>query len=191
MTAVSYLMVVSTSQNDIEVTLAVLNIAGRGQAFYGQSDSNGSTNLWLIPNGKKSKQEVITQLKAIPAIRNVGIVALSKPFMQGELQNVRDLFVTAGLDTGNVSDEELFQFIDAKLQGKYTYYIDANFKTRKRGTSKIRIRPSEELTHFSPDWLKESNSPALENEDGEVTIEDIEIRTVTIVTGNRRRKKKP
>jgi hypothetical protein len=188
MTAVSYLMLVTTSQNDMEVTLAVLNIAGRGQAFYGQSDSDGSTNLWLIPNGKKSKQEVITKLKAIPAIRNVSIVALSKPFIQAELGDVRDLFITAGLDTGNVNDDELFRFIDAKLHGKYTYYIDADFKPTKRGAVKIRIRPSEEHPHFSPDWLKESDSPLLEKEDTELTIEDIEIRTVSHqITVKRRR----
>jgi hypothetical protein len=181
MTTVSYLMSVTTSQNDVEVTLAILNIAGMGQAFYGERDSTGGTDLWIIPQSKKSSQEVTTQLQAVPAIHSVSVVPVSKPVKETELTEVRELFVGIGWDASSVTDEELSLFINAKLQGQYTYYIDHDKKKKGKEPVKIRIRPSEEHPHFSPDWLKKNDYTEDDVQNRVLTIDDIEIRTVTIV----------
>lgn len=179
MTTASYLMSITTSQKNVEVILAILNIAGMGQAFYGENDGTVGTDLWIIPKSKKSTQEVTTQLQAVPAIRSVSVVQLSKPVKETELVEVRELFAGIGWDASSVTDEELSLFINAKLQGQYTYYIDHDQKKKGKEPAKIRIRPAQEHPYFSPDMLKESDYT--KDDDRELTIDDIEIRTVTMV----------
>ena len=104
--------------------LAVLNIAGSGQAFHGFSNGVVSTDLSIIPKGKRNKQEVLIQLQAIPAIRSVSVVALSNPVNEKELKEVRELFAGIGWDACSVTNENLSLFINAKLQRQYTYYVD-------------------------------------------------------------------
>ena len=77
MTPFSYLIAITTSRNNAEVILAILNIAEKGQAFHGFSNGAVSTDLWIIPKGKNNKQEIITRLQALPAIRIVSVVYLS------------------------------------------------------------------------------------------------------------------
>ncbi len=172
-------MSITTSLKNVEVILAILNIAGKGQAFYGENDGTVGTDLWIIPKSKKSRQEVTRQLQAVPAIRSVSVVQLSKPVKETELVEVRELFAGIGWDASSVTDEELSLFINAKLQGQYTYHIDHDQKKKGKEPAKIRIRPAQEHPYFSPDMLKESDYT--KDDDTELTIDDIEIRTVTIV----------
>jgi hypothetical protein len=180
MTTVSYLISVTTSQNDAEVTLAILNLAGKGQAFYGQTDDSGSTDLWIIPDSRKNRQELTTHLQAVPAIRSVSIVPLSKPIKEAEFAEVRELFAEIGWDASDVTDQELSSFINDKLEGKYTYYIDHDPRKNGKVPAKIRVRPLTQHPHFSPDWLKKSDDAKDDIEDRELKIDDIEIREVTI-----------
>jgi hypothetical protein len=179
MTTASYLMYIATSQKNVEVIMAILNIAGMGQAFYGENDGSVGTDLWIIPKSKKSRQEVITQLQAVPAIRSVSVVQLSKPVKETELVEVRELFAGIGWDVSSVTDEELSLFINAKLQGQYTYYIAHDQKKKGKEPAKIRIKPAQEHPHFSPNMLKESDYT--KDDDRELTIGDLKIRTVTMV----------
>jgi hypothetical protein len=181
MKTVSYLMTVSTSQKDVEVMLAILNIAGMGQAFYGESDGTGCTDLWIIPQSKKSKREMTTQLLAVAAIRKVSVVRLSRPVKEIELPEVRELFAGIGWDASNVTDKELSLFVNAKLQGEYTYYIDYGEREKGKEPVKIRIRPAQEHPHFSPDMLKKSDYTKDNAQDRVFTIDDIKIHTVTMV----------
>ena len=181
MTTASYLMSITTSQKNVEVILAILNIAGMGQAFYGEDDGTVGTDLWIIPKSKKSRKEVTTQLQAVPAIRSVSVVQLSKPIKEAELVEVRELFAGIGWDASSVTDEELSLFINAKLQGQYTYYIDHDQKKKGKEPAKIHIRPAQEHPYFSPDMLLESDYTEDNAQDRELTIDDMEIRTVTIV----------
>ena len=174
-------MTVSTSQKDVEVILAILNIAGMGQAIYGENDSTGWTDLWIIPQSKKSKHEVTTQLLAVPAIRRVSVVRLSKPVKEIELSEVRELFAGIGWDASSVTDKELSLFVNAKIQGQYTYYIDHDETKKGKEPVKIRIRPAQEHPHFSPEMLKKSYYPEDDAEDRVFTIDDIKIHEVTIL----------
>jgi hypothetical protein len=178
MTTVSYLMSVTTSKMDVEVTLAILNTAGMGQAFHSFSNGVAHTALWIIPKGKKSRQEIITQLQAIPAIRNFSIVALSKPVNKNVLAEVRELFAQLGWDASKVTDDALLLFINAKIQGQYTYYID--YEHKGKVPVEIQIKLIEEHPLFSPDWLQATNHREYEEQDRELTIDDIEIRSVII-----------
>ena len=88
------------------------------------------------------------------------------------------MFNSLGWDTSDVKHEELTLFLNAKLQGKYTYMLD--FEHGKHRTKdKVRIIRAEEHPHFSPDWLTNNN---FEEDilDRELTIDDLEIRSVVI-----------
>jgi hypothetical protein len=177
---VSYLISVITSQKDVEVILAILNIAGKGHAFHGFSNGDISTDLWIIPKGKKNIQSVITELQTIPAIRSVTIVALSNPVKNSELLEVRKLFADVGWDASSVPDNTLSLFINAKLKGQYTCYIAYNH--REKLPVKIEIKLIEEHPLFSPDWLKAADYTEDEIQSSDLTIDDIEIRSVVIET---------
>ena len=82
----------------------------------------------------------------------------------------------ADLDTAGVSDNELSLFIDTKLEGQYTYYIDPAFKRNERGLTNIRIKRVEDHPQFSPDWLKHASGE--QPGDGQI-VEEIE--TIEVV----------
>jgi hypothetical protein len=174
----SYIMSVTTSQAGVEVFLAVKNIAGTGSIQFSKSSEFNRADLWIIPKSKKSREELVAQIKAVPFIRQVSVVTLSKPITNTELFEVRELFNALGLDASDVKDEELSLFLNARLQGKYTYLIDFGHK-KGRAPEKIRIIRAEEHPHFSPEWLtnKGHEEEILERE---LTIDDVEIRSVII-----------
>jgi hypothetical protein len=174
----SYIMSVATSQTGVEVFLAVKNIAGTGSIQFSKSDEFGEAQLWIVPKSKKSREELVTQLKTVPFIQQVSVVTLSKPISDTELFEARELFNTLNLDASEVTNEELNLFLNARLQGKYTYLIDFGPK-KGRAPEKIRIIRAEEHPHFSPEWLinKDYEEEIL---DRELTIDDVEIRSVVI-----------
>ena len=177
----SYIMTVATSQTGVEVFLAIKNIAGTGYAQYGRSGEFGSVELWIVPKSKKSREELLTQLQAVPFIQQVSVVKLRKPVTITELLEVRGLFNSLGWDTSDVRDEELSLFLNAKLQGKYTYMIDFEHE-KGHAAEKIRIIRAEEHPHFSPKWL--ANDDYVEEIlDKELTIDDLEIRSVVVELG--------
>jgi hypothetical protein len=174
----SFIMTVATSNAGVEVFLAIRNIAGTGRAEYGRSGDFGNVEMWIVPKSNKSKEELLTQLQGVPFIQQVSVVTLSKPVTKNELLEVRELFNSLGWDTSDVKDEGLSLFLNAKLQGKYTYIID--FEPGKgRTTEKVRIIRAEEHPHFSPEWLTNNN---FEEEilDRELTIDDLEICSVVV-----------
>jgi hypothetical protein len=172
----SYLISITTATNDVQIILAILNIAGKGQAFHGFSNDATNTALWIIPRGRKNSQEVTTQLQKMPGILSVSVVTLSTPVQKNELTEVRSLFSQIGWDSSQVTDKALSVFINAKLQGQYTYYVD--YDHRAKTPIKIQIKPIEEHPHFSPDWLK--TNAYNEDEDRELTMDDLEIRSITL-----------
>jgi len=174
----SYIMTVATSKTGVEVFLAIRNIAGTGRAEYGRSGDFGNVEMWIVPKSKKSKEELITQLRAVPFIQQVSVVTLSKPVTNNELLEVRELFNSLGWDTSDVKDEKLSLFLNAKLQGKYTYMIDFEHE-KGRTTEKVRIIRADEHPHFSPEWLINDEHEE-EILDRELTIDDLEIRSVVV-----------
>ena len=163
--------------------LAILNIAGRGQAFHSFSNEAVSTDLRIIPKGKRNRQEVIIQLHAIPIISGVSIVVLSNPVKKNELIEVREMFAGVGWDASSVTHDALSLLINVKLQGQDTYYID--YAEREKRQVKIQITPIEEHPHFSLDWLNASDYTKDEIPDKELTIDDTEIRSVVVETARR------
>lgn len=175
MMAESYLMSLTTSQHDVETTVAIINIVGPGAAIFGSGDST----LYIVPKGRTAKKEVIAKLKAIPTIKDVAVVALSNPVNESELPEVRALFSNFGLDASGVTDEELSLFLNAKLKGQYTYYL--KFEWGKRGRSdKIYVRPVTELPGYSAERFKARNAIEEEALDKVYTVDDIEVRSVVI-----------
>ena len=81
----SYIMTVATSKAGSEVFLAIRNIAGTGRAEYGRSGDFGNVEMWIVPKSKKSKDELVTQLQALPFIQQVTVITLSKPVTNNEL----------------------------------------------------------------------------------------------------------
>jgi hypothetical protein len=77
MRPIGYIISISTSQNNTEDVLTVLKIAGQGQAIFGTSTEALSTHLYVFPAGKKSKQELATQLQAVPGFSKVHVVAIA------------------------------------------------------------------------------------------------------------------
>jgi hypothetical protein len=179
MTSISYLLSITTSSQEPEVILAILNTAGRGYALVGTGNESVSKTLWVIPKGRKNKEEVTTQLKAMPAIKQVSVVALSQPLEATELAEIRELFNDFNWDAKDVSDDELSLFIDSKIQGKYSYYIDFDHKNFRSEKVKIRFKRLEDRPQFSPDWLKRENSIAEPDLERDLTMDDIEVRTVS------------
>ena len=175
MTTHGYLLSITTSKTDTGIALAIRNTAGRAQAFHGFSNGGVTTNLWIISEARKSKEEVITLLQVIPAIQNISIVSLSIPVYTNELAEVRELFAHIGWDSSNVTDDALWLFINAKLKGQYNYYIDYDYK--EKGPVKIQVKPIEQHPHFSPDWLKPTMHIDDKYHTREMTMEDIEIQS--------------
>jgi len=174
----SYIMTIATSQTGVEVFLSIKNIAGTGHAQYGRSGDFGNVEMWIVPKSIKNKEELVSQLQAVPFIQQVSVVALSKPVTNNELLEVRELFNGLGWDTSDVKDDELSLFLNAKLQGKYTYMLD--FEHGKgRAPEKVRIIRTEEHPHFSPEWLANSDNEE-EILDRELMIDDLEIRSVVV-----------
>ncbi|RYE54522.1 MAG: hypothetical protein EOP48_12145 [Sphingobacteriales bacterium] len=174
----SYIMTIATSKTGVEVFLTIRNIVGTGRAEYGRNGDFGNVEMWIVPKSKKSKDELVEQLQALPFIQQVSVIKLSKPVTNKELAEVRELFNSLDWNTSDVKDEELTFFLNAKLQGKYTYMLD--FEHGKRRTKdKVRIILAEEHPHFSPEWFTNSD---LEEDilDRELTIDDFEIRSVVI-----------
>lgn len=174
----SYIMTVSTSQAAVEVFLAIRNIAGTGRAQYGRSGDFGNVELWIVPKSKKSKEELIAQLQTVPFIQTVSVVELSKPVTNKELLEVRELFNSLGWDTDNVKDEELLLFINARIQGKYTYLLEV-VHDKDRARDKISVIRAEEHPHFSSEWL--ANDGYEEDMlDRELTVDDLKIESISI-----------
>ena len=167
MTPAGYMISVTASASNRQVIPVVLKIAGRGQMFFGSTTEDISNHLFVIPDSEKSLQEITTELQAVPGFSKVAIVALSKPVNETELSEVRKLFTGLDWDTSDVTDDELSLFIDDKLLGQYTYYIDLDHKRIGRGTISMRIKRLEDHPEFSPDWLinSEGKKEGIQNEE--------------------------
>jgi len=171
MTAVTYLMSLTTSQHDVETTVAIMNLMGPGTAVCGSGDST----LHIVLKARTAKEELIKQIKALPSIRDVAVVTLSNPVKESELPEVRSLFVNFGVDPSGITDEELSLFLNAKLNRQYTYYL--KFEWGKRGQpDKIHVRP----TDFSVEQIKKWNAIEEEAMDKIYTVDDVKVRSVVV-----------
>jgi hypothetical protein len=144
MIPVGYIVSVTASESNGQVVQTVLKIAGRGQVIFGSTKEAVSTHLFVIRESKKSKQGLTTQLQAVPGFSKVAIVALSKPINETELSEVREIFAGLDRDASSVTDDELSLFINDKLLGQYTYYIDLDHKRNGRGPIYMRIKRLED-----------------------------------------------
>lgn len=173
----SYIMVVSSSKADIALSLAIKNTAGTGRVHYGRNTEHGNTELWIIPKSRKTKEELVEKLQALPLLKQLSVVSLSKPVTANELLAVRELFNRQlGWDCSELSNEVLQTFLQARLQGKYSYLID--LKKEKQGSAEIlRIIKAEDHPDYSPEWRVHD---AVEEEilGRELTVDDVEFENV-------------
>ena len=175
-----YIISVTTSEIDRQVVPTVLKIAGHGQVLFVSSTEAVNTHLFVIRESKTSTQELTTQLLAVPGFSKVAIVALSTPIMQTELSEVRELFTGLGWDASCVTDDELSLFINDKLLGQYTYYLDLDHKKYGRGPISMSIKRLEDHPQFSPDWLKDNGSKKEQIHDEEQSFDDIETQEFVV-----------
>lgn len=174
----SYIMTVATSTTDVELHLAIKNIAGTGRIHYGKSDGYRHVNLWIIPKSTKRKVELLAQLQALAPIEQVSLVSLSKPATPAELLEVRELFTNLGLNSSTVKDEDLALFLHTRLAGQYSYHI--YIEQRQDSSSELfRIIKAEDHPQFSPKWL--AGDPIGEEIlDRALTLDDMEVSIVRI-----------
>src|SRR5690349_15481067 len=95
----SYFIYISSSTTDafdMEILLAILNTAGRGQPVYGSNNSSSKTDLWEIPRAKKSRMEIMEKLQSIPKVTELSVVKVSNPVLESEVAEVRSLFTRIG-----------------------------------------------------------------------------------------------
>ncbi|MFN4315412.1 MAG: hypothetical protein ACK4E0_14020 [Chitinophagaceae bacterium] len=175
----SYIMVVSTSNADVSLHLAIRNTAGTGRVHYGRNSEHGSTELWIIPRSRKTKEELIEKIRVMASVNKLTVVALSRPVTAGELLEVRELFGSQlGWNSSQVSDEELSLFLNTRLQGKYSYMFDLKME-QGSSSEKLRIIKAEDHPDYSPHWRVHEG---VEEEilERELTMEDLEIENVRI-----------
>ena len=175
MTPVGYMISVTASPSNRQVVQTVLKLAGAGQTISGLTTESISAYLFVTTAGTKSTQELTIQLQAAQDFSKVTIVSLSKPINRAELSEVREIFAGLNWDASNVSEDELSLFLNDKLLGQYTYYIDLDLDHRKyrRGPIPMRIKRLEDHPQFSPDWLIDTGRKKEEIQDGE-SADDIE-----------------
>jgi hypothetical protein len=179
MAPVGYLICVSTVQSDREVILSIRNIAGLGQPFFGSSGSTGNIDLWIIPNGKANREEVLTKLRDVAAIRHVSIVALSNPVTVIEIGELREMLLKeVGWDSSSVTDDEMALFLNSKLQWHDKYYIDYDHKEYGKSPVKIQIKLVTDHPNFSPEWIKRSRPTEVKMPDRELTLDDFKTETI-------------
>ncbi len=180
MIPVGHIISVTASASDRQVMRAVLKIAGSRQMVFGITTEDVSTHLFVIPESKKSTEELATEVQAVPGLSKVAIVALSKPVNKMELAELRELFAGLDWDASSVTDDELSLFIDDKLLGQYTYYIELGHKRNESGMVSMRIKRLEDHPQFSPDWLVNNGAKKDETQNEEQTFDDIETHEVMI-----------
>jgi hypothetical protein len=156
-----------------------MNTAGRGHALFSTGNESISKTLWIIPKGRKNKQEVLAQLQAIPAIQHVSVAVLTQTLEATELEEVRAMFNDVNIDASDVSDDTLSIFINSKIQGTASYYIDLEHKNRRWGQTKISIKRIEDHPMFSPDWLRQQSKITDYDMERDLTLDDIEVRTMS------------
>jgi hypothetical protein len=171
-------MTVTKFQSGMGDFLAVKNIAGTGQIQYGRGGTAGIVDLWIIPKSKKNPEEVVSQLEAVPFILNVSVVSLSKPVTNTEVTKARELLNSLGWDTSAVGDEDLSLYLNAKLQGKWTYLLDITYDTSRK-VEKLQIIKAEEHPLFSAELI-EKFSYEEEILDRELTMDDFETEVVKV-----------
>jgi len=183
MTPETYLLCIEqSSQGDLELTLSILNIAGRGSAFYGSSNDSGSISLWLIFKGKNNPAEIKKQLEAISPIQKVTVVTISSPMKESEITDLRAVFLKIGWDAQDISNQDLSMFIYAKLHRQETHYIDYDHKRIHHSPVKIIIKPLQDHPDFSPDWLKQTNFRLQDLPDKVFTKDDIKVEEIVVTS---------
>lgn len=179
-----FLCIEKSSQGDAVLHLSVLNIAGRGFAFYGSTNDSRSLSLWLIFKGKNNPEEIKKQLEAILPVTKVTVIPLSNPIKESEITDLRTVFLKIGWDSQNVSDGDLSMFINSKLHGQVSHYIDIDHKKKRVLPLKIHIKPIQLHPQFTTDWLKKreinlQDLPAKEFKLSDLKIEEHEFTNNT------------
>ncbi|HET6768436.1 MAG TPA: hypothetical protein VFH08_13590 [Chitinophagaceae bacterium] len=180
MTPVGHIISVTVSPGNKEVVPVVLKITGRGQLIFGSTMQDLSNHLFVIPDSEKSAQEITAELQAVPGFSKVAVVALSQPVNEREISDVRKLFAGLDWDASGVTDDQLSLFIDDKLRGQYTYYIDLGHKKNSGGTIPMRIKLLVEHPKFSPDWLIARGRTKEKIQGIEQSFDDIETRELMV-----------
>jgi hypothetical protein len=172
----SYVIRITEARRSKEVLVAIFNIAGAARMQFGYGD----TGLWVLPNSKKSKQEVIEQLQALVDIQSFSVINLSKPVRAEEATKVREVINGFNIDTSRISDDQLCAFLDSIIDGKQTFYVDFVDDPPPKTHAQILIKPVEEHPDFSPEWLEQRSLPEDDETDREYTVDDFEIETFEV-----------
>ena len=157
MNQAGYFISVSVPQSEQEVGLAIYKILSPCHVLMGfGSDKIAMTNLYVSTATHSSASELKNELKALKGVSQVLVSPLSSPIKPDELAEVRSAFAAIDRDATSVSDELLSMYLNLKLQGKYTHYMDFGFKPNSKGLFPMRINRLEDHPEFSPEWLKDT-----------------------------------
>lgn len=170
----------SATVNNREVIQAALKIIGHWQQIMGMTNDSVNMNLFIVPAAEKDVEELTEQLQAIPKVRNVSVVAWSKPAKAAELAAVRKMLTRYNLNANTVNDKQLSMFLNSKLDGQYTYYIDQDRQLNLKGLHDMHIKRLDEHPQYSPAWRKDrvvKQQDTIQNSDT-IEVQDVVIQTI-------------
>jgi hypothetical protein len=189
MTPFRYIVALTTSHGNDETKkqgrnedlwLEVLNIT-RGFPLYGLQKQSGSTELHIVPASKKSRQEITEELKAIRDVRSVSVVEVSNPIKEAELAEIRNLLAGIELDASNISNDLLALFLEDKLQGEYTYFMEMHRTRIDEVPVPISIIRTEDLPGVTPEILADARKERMYFPNRRLTKDDFETFTEDFV----------
>jgi hypothetical protein len=144
----SLLILLELNEHSDELNFTIVNSIGRGY-HYCKVDNVSRTELWMIPTARKEKNEIINQLTAIEAVKNLSLVIIENSTKSTDLPAVRQLFEAYGWDAGSVSDEKLLLYLNSTFQLQSTYYIDFEPGEPGAKSQRIIIKPNKENPGYS------------------------------------------
>lgn len=175
----SYILYINqSSQEDLDFSLSLLNIAGFNFPLYGSSGDFGCVSLRLLLKARNTPEEIVRQLEDLSIVNKVSLVSISKPLTDSELVELRNIFLLIGWDTQDISEEELNMYIQSHLQGRSTHYLDFDQKRSNNSLVKVRVRRLEDHPNFKPEWIKERKIDLSKFSDKEFTRDDFSYTTI-------------
>ncbi|HEX8334049.1 MAG TPA: hypothetical protein VF622_15625 [Segetibacter sp.] len=126
----------------------LMKIAGTVHDIFTSTSNKVTTHVYAVPSGKLKRQELTAQLQAVPDFQNVIVVEISKPIKGKELFKVREISAV-NYDASKASDHDLSLYLNAKLDGQFSYYIHSLRSRNKEGQTHIQIKRIEDHPEYA------------------------------------------
>lgn len=160
----SVLLFLELTEYSKEVYCAIVNSIGRGYHFC-KMNSLGRSELWMIPKTEKEKNEIIAELKALKAVKNLYLVMIEEAVKTTDLADVRKLFNMHELDTSGISDVELLLYLNSVFKLENAYRLEFSRMGSGPGPCQVFIKPSKEYPNYSDSAFEKIKKWMLDEEE--------------------------